>query len=155
LEYAGRAWKRLPEQSGRLTALSMAVRLAKAKRRRAVLRYPEMSPDLDEYPAVPFYTQDGRNFYYDSTSLAHQLDQLPDRHTLPLIPEDPLLAFLCQFIDESFDEFGLYMVHHMRWAVSARTTPMGEITARELRPLLPPGFAPIIARGLYRRRMRF
>ena len=61
------------------------------------------------------------------------------------------MAFLCQYIDEAFDEFGLYMVHHMRWVLSARTTPMGEMTARELRPLLPPGFAPMIARGLYRR----
>jgi glutathione S-transferase len=151
LGFAGHAWERWPEQAGRLSALSMAVRLEQAKRRRLVMRYLAMSSELDEYPAVPYYTQDGRNFYYDSTSLAHQLDQHPDRHTPPLIPEDPSLAFLCQFIDEAFDEFGLYMVHHMRWVVSARTTPMGEMTARELRPLLPPGLAPVIARGLYRR----
>jgi glutathione S-transferase len=151
LDFSGHAWERWPEHAGRLSALSMAIRLEKTKRRRRVLRYPAMSPEFDEYPAVPFYTWDGRHFYYDSTSLAHHLDQHPDRHDLPLVPKDPRLAFLCQLIDEAFDEFGLYMVHHMRWVGSAQTTPMGEITARELAPLLPPGFAPLMARRLYRR----
>jgi hypothetical protein len=39
----------------------------------------------------------------------------------------------------------------MRWVGSARTTPMGAMTARELRPLLPPGFTPLFASRLYRR----
>jgi glutathione S-transferase len=153
LDFAGHAWERWPEQAGRLSALSMAVRLERAKRRRAVMRFPAMSPDLDEYPAVPFYTQDGRSFYYDSSSLARHLDQHPEHHPTPLIPQDPQLAFICQLLDEAFDEFGLYMVHHMRWVGSARTTPMGDMTARELRPLLPPGVAPLVAQRLYRRQV--
>lgn len=153
LDFAGHVWERWPEQAGRLSALSMAVRLEVAKRRRAVMRFPAMSPGFDEYPAVPFYTEDGRSFYYDSSSLAHHLDQHPARHSLPLIPHDPRLAFICQLIDEAFDEFGLYMAHHMRWVGSARTTPMGDMTARELRPLLPPGFAPLLARHLSRRQV--
>ena len=151
LDFAGHTWERWPQQASRLSALSMAVRLERAKRRRAVMRVPAMSPELDEYPAVPFYTQDGRSFYYDSSSLARHLDQHPERHPIPLIPQEPKLAFICQLIDEAFDEFGLYMVHHMRWVGSARTTPMGDMTASELRPLLPPGFAPLVARRLYRR----
>ena len=110
-----------------------------------------MSPALDEYPGVPFYTEDKRHFYYDSSSLAHYLDQHPARHSASLIPSDPQLAFICQLIDEAFDEFGLYMVHHMRWVGSTQTTPMGAMTAREMRPLLPPGFAPLLAGHLYRR----
>ena len=51
-----------------------------AKRRRAVMRFPALSPELDEYPAVPFYTLDGRSFYYDSTSLAHHLERLEAKH---------------------------------------------------------------------------
>ncbi len=139
--------------TGRATrsALAMAVRLERAKRRRAVMRFPALSPELDEYPAVPFYTQDGRSFYYDSSSLARHLDEHPQRHPLALIPQDAQLAFICQLLDEAFDEFGLYMVHHMRWVGSAQTTPMGDMTARELRPLLPPGGVPLVARRLYRR----
>jgi glutathione S-transferase len=151
LDFAGHAWERWPEQAGRVSALSMAARLNWARRRRAVMRFPALSPELDEYPAVPFYTEDRRRFYYDSSSLAHYLDQHPARHSTALIPSDPQLAFICQLIDEAFDEFGLYMVHHMRWVGSARTTPMGAMTAREMRSLLPPGFTPLFASRLYRR----
>jgi glutathione S-transferase len=153
LDFAGHAWERWPEQAGRLCALSMAVRLELARRRRAVMRFPAMSAQFDEYPAVPYYTEDGRNFYYDSSSLAHYLDQHPQRHPVPLVPQAPPLAFICKLLDEAFDEFGLYMVHHMRWVTAARTTPMGEMTAREMRPLLPPGFAPLVARRLSRRQV--
>jgi len=151
LDFAEHPWERWPQQAGRRSAWSMAVRLDRAKRRRAVMRFRALSPELDEYPAVPFYTQDGRSFYYDSSSLARDLDEFPGRHSVPLIPQGPQLSFICQLLDEAFDEFGLYMVHHMRWVGSARTTPMGDMTARELRPLLPPGFASLVARRLYRR----
>lgn len=151
LDFAGHTWERWPEQASRGSALAMAARLEWAKRRRAVLRFPTMSPELDEYPAVPFYTEDRRNLYYDSSSLAQYLDQHPQRRAVGLIPSDPRLAFICQLIDEAFDEFGLYMVHHMRWVGSARSTPMGEVTARELRPLLLPGFEPLLASRLRKR----
>lgn len=153
LDYAGHAWERWPEQASRWPALSTAVRLASAKRRGAVRRYPTMSPELDEYPAVPFYTQDGNVFYYDSSALARHLDQRSQHKHSTLVPREPQLAFVCQVIDEAFDEFGLYMVHHMRWVTSARTTPMGDLTARELRALLPPGVTPLIARRLYHRQV--
>jgi glutathione S-transferase len=151
LDFAGHSWERWPEQAGRISASLMAMRLEAAKRQRTVLRFPAMSAEFDEYPAVPFYTLDGKTFYYDSSSLASHLDQHPNRHANDLIPKASQLAFICHLIDEAFDEFGLYMVHHMRWVGSGRTTPMGALTAREFRPLLPPGFAPILARRLYRR----
>lgn len=153
LDFAGHSWARWPDQAGRWSALSMALRLQLAKRRRAVRRFPAMSAQLDEYPAVPFYTQDGATFYYDSSALAHHLDECPQSGHPPLVPRDARLAFVCQLIDEAFDEFGLYMVHHMRWVTSARTTPMGDMTARELRSLLPPGFMPLVARRLYHRQV--
>ena len=153
LDFAGQTWERWPQQAGRLAALSMAVRLDVAKRRRTVRRFPSMSPEFDEYPAVPFYTQDGRSFYYDSSSLARHLDQDSQTPANRLVPQDPPLAFVCQLLDEAFDEFGLYMVHHMRWVGSARSTPMGDMTTGELRPLLPPGITPWVARHLYRRQV--
>ena len=131
----------------------MILRLEVAKRRGTIQRFPAMSAEFDEYPAVPFYTDNGKTFYYDSSSMAHHLDQDPGRQASPLIPQDPRLAFICQLIDEAFDEFGLYMVHHMRWVGSAQTTPMGQMTAREFRRLLPPGVEPLLARRLYRRQV--
>jgi glutathione S-transferase len=153
LDFAGHRWERWPDQAGRWSALSMALRLEAAKRRGVVRRFPAMSAQLDEYPAVPFYTQDGDTFYYDSSALAHHLDDRAPPDHPPLVPRDARLAFVCQLIDEAFDEFGLYMVHHMRWVTSARTTPMGDMTARELRPLLPPGITPLVARRLYHRQV--
>jgi glutathione S-transferase len=153
LDFAGHSWERWPDQAGRWSALTMAMRLDSAKRQGAVRRFPAMSAQFDEYPAVPFYTQDGDLFYYDSSSLAHHLDDRAQLDHPPLVPRDSRLAFVCQLIDEAFDEFGLYMVHHMRWVTSARTTPMGDMTARELRALLPPGFTPLLARRLYHRQV--
>lgn len=153
LDFAGHTWERWPEQAGRRSAIAMALKLERAKRQGAVRRFPVMSAELDEYPAVPFYTRDGGVFYYDSSALAHHLDDLPQPNPAPLVPRDRRQAFVCRLIDEAFDEFGLYMVHHMRWVGSARTTPMGDMTARELRPLLPPGFTPLVARRLYHRQV--
>ena len=154
LDFAGHDWERWPAQAGRVAAVSMAVRLDVAKRRRAIKRYPEMSHELDEYPSVPFYTLDERTFYYDSSSLACHLDQHPQRYSQLLIPQNPKMAFIAQLIDEAFDEFGLYMVHHMRWVGSTRTTPMGEMTAREFSKLLPPGLTSLMAGHLHRRQTR-
>ncbi|NND68179.1 MAG: hypothetical protein HKN19_11385 [Halioglobus sp.] len=144
-------WQRWPEQAGRLDALRMAWRLRRAQGAGQVQRVPAMDPALDEYPAVPYYTFDGSTFYYDSTGLALHLDAAPGDAVPPLVPPDPASAFLCHLIDEAFDEFGLYLVHHQRWVPSAATTPMGHRTAREFAPLLPPGVGPLLARRLYRR----
>jgi glutathione S-transferase len=153
LDGAGHTWERWPEQAGRWSAMSMALRLEWAKRRRTVRRFPALSPELDEYPAVPFYTWDGDIFHYDSSALAYHLDERSQASHTPLVPRDPQLGFVCRLLDEAFDEFGLYMVHHVRWVTSARTTPMGDMTARELRPLLPPGFTPMVAKRLYHRQV--
>src|SRR6056297_2962612 len=155
LDYAGHAWQRWPGQAGRPQAIGMALRLSRARKRQQVVRYPARVPGEDEYPAVPYYTEDGRHFGYDSTGLALYLDQHPQRHDAPLLPVDePRLAFVCRLIDEAFDEFGLYMVHHQRWVTSAQTNVMGETTARELRPLLPPLLPRLVARRMPRRQVR-
>ena len=154
LDYTGSAWQRWPEEAGRLAAMRTAWRLQRAKRAGAVRRFPAMTTDLDEYPSVPFYSLDGRVFYYDSSSLARHLAHDAGPPALNLLPEDTLASFLCHLIDEAFDEFGLYMVHHMRWVGSARTTPMGRRTAAEFRNILPPGMRGVMARRLPRRQVR-
>jgi len=152
-DYAGLAWERWPDQAGRLDAIGASLRLRRARKGRAVERYPHRVPGLDEYPEVPFYTLDRRRFYYDSTGLARHLDALG---TAPqqLLPEDPALRFVCRLIDEAFDEFGLYLVHHNRWVTSAATNTMGEMTAREMRMLVPKILRRRMARQLAERQVR-
>ena len=129
---AGLRWQRWPEQAGTLQAVATYRRLAKSRRQKTVERFPQRIPGLDEYPAVPYYSFDSRQFYYDSTGLALHLDTLQIALE-PLVPLDAPLRFICRLIDEAFDEFGLYMAHHNRWVTSAATNTMGELSVQELR----------------------
>ena len=146
-------WRRFPEQGGRLQALRMAWRLRRARRAHTIERFPGVEPGLDEYPTVPFYSLDGRQFFYDSSGLAYHLEQLaPGAQSL--VPQQSAPRFICRLIDEAFDEFGLYMVHHNRWVTSAATNCMGEFTSKEMRRMLPPGMRQRVARTLPERQVR-
>ena len=149
LDQEGHAWRRAPEEMSVCRAILLYARLEWAKARGKVLRFGGMEKGLDEYPAVPFYSLDGRTFYYDSTRLAVHLDDLAGPRTHSLVPAQPALRFLARLIDEAIDEFGLYMVHHNRWVVSAATNTMGKITAKQLRT--PALLNPPVARWLARR----
>jgi glutathione S-transferase len=150
---AGVAWRRAPEQVSTVQAMAMALRLRRAQRTESIERLPQREAGLDEYPMVPFYTLDGKTFYYDSTGLAYHLQQLTTG-AKGLLPDEPAERFACQLIDEAFDEFGLYMVHHNRWAVSAATNTMGEFTSRELRKVYPLGLHRRVAKQLPERQVR-
>jgi glutathione S-transferase len=152
-DYADLQWQRWPDQAGLFDTIKTALRLNRTRRARTIDRLPRRIPGLDEYPSVPFYSLDGRNFYYDSSGLALHLDQQA-LTPLPLLPEQASLRFICQLIDEAFDEFGLYMVHHNRWVTSAATNCMGELTSREMRKLLPPGIRQLFARKFPQRQVR-
>ena len=154
LRFQERPFRRLPAQGGFLENLRIFIRLESAKRGRRVLRYPEMDPNLDEYPSVPFLSEDGERFLYDSSALGHWLDDGLAGNQLPLFPTEPRLRFIAQLIDEAFDEYGLYMVHHMRWVGSATDNAMGERTAQEMSKLVTPLLAPLIRRHLARRQVR-
>jgi len=152
-DYAGIPYRWLPAEGGRLENLRALRRVARAKRTRTAIRYPAMS-ELDEYPLVPFLIEEGGDVYYDSSALACWID---DRHlpaSGPLFPEEPAQAFLAQLIDEAFDEFGLYMVHHNRWVPSAATNDAGERLAREFSRVLLPGMGGRFARRFSRRQTR-
>ncbi len=152
-DYAGLSWQRWPDQANAIQAFTLNRRLSRARRAKAIERFPRLDPALDEYPTVPFYTFDGREIYYDSTGLALHLDSLRSAPQ-PLLPENPAIGFICQLIDEAFDEFGLYMVHHNRWVTSAATNVMGEMTAREMRKVVPPFLRSRMARQLPERQVR-
>jgi glutathione S-transferase len=146
-------FRRLPRDGGRWENIRTARALGRARRERKVLRYPVMGP-LDEYPSVPYLIVDGNQFHYDSSSIAHWLDEQSPPGALPFVPGDPALAFLCRLIDEAFDEYGLYMVHHQRWVCSATDTAMGEVTAQELGRLSPWPITSFIRVKLPRRQVR-
>ncbi|MEH6568263.1 MAG: glutathione S-transferase domain-containing protein [Halioglobus sp.] len=153
-DFAGHSWQRWPDQAPWPEGIKMALLLEKLRKKQSIQRFPRSDIGLDEYPAVPYYTEDGHDVYYDSTGLAHYLDQHQDRHELPLLPEEPELRFVCQLIDEAFDEFGLYMVHHNRWIVSAKTNQMGRVTGKEMGKLLPIGLGQVVARTMPQRQVR-
>jgi glutathione S-transferase len=154
LRFHQQPFRRLPEEGGLLENQRTFVRLERAKRGRRVLRFPQIDRSLDEYPSMPFFSEDGEGFHYDSSALGHWLDDRSAADQLPLFPAEPPLRFIAQLIDEAFDEYGLYMVHHMRWVGSATDTAMGERTAQELSNLVTPLMAPLIRKYIPRRQVR-
>jgi hypothetical protein len=121
------AW--LPAEGSRLRSYRALMLITRAKRRRTAIRYPQLS-DLDEYPLVPFLIEKGRRVLYDSSALAHWIDDCRTPERGRLFPEEPGLAFVARLIDEAFDEFGLYLVHHKRWVLSAASNDAGARLAR-------------------------
>ena len=153
-EVAGLEYRWLPADGGRLENTLTALTIERAKRAGAVVRYPRTSP-LDEYPLVPFLVEDRRSVLYDSSALARWLDDHHPPRNGALFPRgDQALAFVAQLIDESFDELGLYLVHHNRWVLSAATNDAGARLARELRRVLPPGTLGVFGRRFARRQVR-
>ena len=153
LDAVGASYRWLPESGGRAEGLRLFARIAWAKARRTAIRFPKMQP-LDEYPLVPFVAATDGQIYYDSSSLAHWLDQTHPAPAGPLVPSEPGLAFLAALVDEAFDEFGLYMVHHNRWVLSAATNRAGLRVAEEFAPVLTRPLARLIGGRFPRRQTR-
>jgi glutathione S-transferase len=86
--------------------------------------------------------------------LAHWIDDCHPPSTGPLFPPDRLLRFVAQLIDEAFDEFGLYMVHHNRWKVAALGNDPGRRLASEMAKIIPPGAGSLYAQWFGRRQVR-
>jgi glutathione S-transferase len=143
----------LPAEGGRVENVRTLALIQRAKRRGAVIRH-DGSDELDEYPAVPFLVDDRGQVHYDSSALAGWIDDVQPPAAGPLIPDEPRLAFLSRFIDEAFDEFGLYMVHHNRWVLAAGRNDAGDRFATEVTRLLPPFAGPRISRKLAARQTR-
>ncbi len=153
LEYARIPHRWLPDDGTRLENLRALSTIERAKRARTIRRHPELN-DLDEYPLVPLLLEPGGGVQYDSSALARWIDARHRPSPGPCFPDEPALEFVAQLIDEAFDEFGLYMVHHNRWVLSAATNDAGVRLAREMRRVLPPGTRPLLARRFARRQVR-
>lgn len=136
-QHAGLAFRLLPTDAGLVDNLAIQLRLKKLLKGKLPLTWPQMSEE-DEFPLVPFlFGPNGQNLY-DSTAIAHWLDQRQTTEKKALIPKEPAAAFVAQLIDDYADEFGLYMVHHYRWKVAARDNNAGQRLAHEWRSLLGP-----------------
>lgn len=125
-------------EAGTLEAARIQVRKSLLVRRLLPLTWPQMT-DEDEFPLVPFvFGPHGENLY-DSSAIGAWLD---DRSPIKdgtdrLIPgESDELRAAVAIIDEYADEWGLYMAHHFRWVVSARTCNAAARLVSELPPVV-------------------
>lgn len=153
LDFQGRHYKRLPDEGSLFENSRLMASLELAKREARVERFPVMDAQLDEYPSVPFLLVDQKRWMYDSSGIARWLDQV-DNCPYQLLPAQEPFNFIVHLIDEAFDEYGLYMVHHMRWVRSARSNEMGSLLAKEFRKALPPGGPSLLKRQFPKRQVR-
>jgi glutathione S-transferase len=135
LRASGIAIDHQPQNGGYLRSLAYQVRVKALTSGIKKITWPNMTA-LDELPLVPFmFDKDNRGFY-DSTAFAHWLDQ---HHGSQLTQHnDPAINMVSALIDEYADEFGLYMVHHMRWKFSAGNNNAGQRLAEEFKGLMGP-----------------
>jgi glutathione S-transferase len=150
LDFKQQPYQMLPADGSWLQNLKVNLAISNGKRNRSITRYPKMT-DLDEYPAVP-YLITRSDIQYDSSSIARWLDA--SYSSTPAIPTTPSLAFVANLIDEAFDEFGLYMAHHMRWVTAAKDNDAGKRLSHEFRRVLPLGLNKIMAIIFPRRQVR-
>jgi glutathione S-transferase len=138
-DYAGLAHRWLPSGGNRREGLRALRRVRRLVAGKLPLTFPKMT-ELDEFPLVPFLLgPEGENLY-DSSAIGAWLDltgRVQRPGAAPLLPdEDPALRFALRLVDEYFDEFGLYLVHHNRWVVAARDNDAGARLAADFRPIL-------------------
>ncbi len=153
--FAGLDYRYFPEQGNTLENLRIQFRLKLLNAGLLRLTWPEMD-ELDEFPLVPYlFGPNGENLY-DSSAIAVWLDResREKNEVARFYPEDdPALNFTTWLIDEYADEYGLYMVHHFRWKVSAHDNNAGIRLARELRSMAGPA-RPLVARHFSARQAR-
>ncbi len=125
-----------PSEGNTFENVRIQLRLKLLKAGLLKLTYPEFT-EYDEFPLVPFlFGPNGENLY-DSSAIAHWLDRNTDTDSVVNAGDDKQ-NFLIQLIDEYFDEFGLYMVHHSRWKTSATNNTAGRRLANEMPAIAAP-----------------
>lgn len=143
----------LPDAGSRWQNLRVNAAIELGKRRGTILRFPAMDR-LDEYPLVPYLVEPGGRIQVDTSAIARWFDARHPAPAGPFFPADPVTGWVAAFLDEAFDELGLYLVHHNRWVLSATTNDAGTRLAHEQRRVLPPGMGPRFARWFAERQVR-
>jgi len=154
LRHARLPYAFLPAEGGRLALKTQAQQQAVLRGLRAPT-YPPLG-HLRELPLVPYVFTPRDEILWDSTSIAFWLDEHPERLSEPvhLLPKDPVTRLACELLDELFDELGLYVLHHVRWVVSGRTTRAMDVLVEEYAPVLTRTVARLMVRRFARRQVR-
>ena len=128
--YYGLPFRVLPAQGTLAERIQYSLRRELLTRGLLPLTWPRMTVE-DEFPLVPFlFGPKGENLY-DSTAIAAWFDQHTES-SRKLLPDDALAHFVAALIDDYADEFGLYLVHHNRWKVSAHDNDASARLAGEM-----------------------
>lgn len=153
LRFKGIPYRDFPSQGGFFNNLQVSARAKLLKVRLLRLTYPKFT-ELDEFPLVPFlFGPNGENLY-DSSAIAVWLDQSVGLCKGDVVKcSNDKINFLIQLVDEYFDEFGLYMVHHARWKISAKDNDAGLRLSNEMSIFVGP-FKPLIAKFFSARQVR-
>jgi len=155
LRFKGISYRDFPNQGGFLENLRVIARTKLLKAGVFKLTYPVFT-ELDEFPLAPFlFGPNGENLY-DSSAIAVWLDKNTGSNKDALVKfcGNEKINFLIQLVDEYFDEFGLYMVHHARWKISAKDNNAGQRLANEMSSFAGPFFKPLIAKFFSARQVR-
>ena len=152
-EWAELSYRWLPGQGRRFENVLAAIRINWSTLTNKVIRHGGNHP-LDEFPQVPFLITPDRNVHYDSSAIADWIDAEFLEPGGTLLPRDPVMNWIVRFIDEAFDEFGLYMVHHNRWVLAAGDNDAGERLAAEFSNFLPRNAAKRLGRSFPKRQVR-
>lgn len=156
LAYMGVPFRFFYEQGNTLENISIQAKKMALVSGLKSLTWPKMT-DKDEYPLVPFVFGPNGEALYDSSAIAdwfeHQQHDITIQRSVFPCKQQPELAFVQQVIEEYFDDFGLYMVHHNRWKVAAVENDAGDRLGRELRAVMGP-FQVVAARFFSARQTR-
>jgi len=139
LKFKGIPFEDYPGDGGLWGNLKVSARVLLLKAGILKLTHPEFTK-LDEFPLVPFlFGPNGENLY-DSSAIASWLDNNLAKAGKEVVTpcDDEKVNFVIQLVDEYFDEFGLYMVHHARWKMSAADNTAGARLAQEMSSLIGP-----------------
>ncbi|CAD5126888.1 unnamed protein product [Dimorphilus gyrociliatus] len=105
------------------------------------LTWPKMG-EKDEFPLVPFVFGPNGEALYDSTAIADWLENFSglflSKTLFPAKGKNAKLDFIQHLIEEFFDDWGLYIVHHNRWKVACLDNNAGERLGRELKSVIGP-----------------
>ena len=130
-------FREFPREASTVENIKILLRLKLLRIGLLKLSYPDFT-EYDEFPLVPFLFGPKNQILYDSSAIATWLDLHTDADIIVQVGADKKLHFLIQLIDEYFDEFGLYMVHHNRWKISARDNTAGRRLANEMPKVVAP-----------------
>jgi hypothetical protein len=103
------------QEKNLFSQIFLKVRVRLIKLGLTTLHIPQQMSELDEFPLVPFLLGSKGTNAYDSSAILRNLHI--DKHL-----EHESQRFISLLLEEFFDEWGLYLVHHKRWAEASNTT---------------------------------